>query len=232
MINPKEELREYLDQIIHRFLNTKSLFQELNCISSWSTLDRLETLNHGRYFFELSKYSMTRVYLVELAAILSKEEDRSLIDWLKKSREHAKSMFPTRYNPNYDKDGREPIKEKEYKIIIGQHLSELALHKDLIGRIKAWRDKLIAHLDKAYFHNPSAIYEKYPIKNTEINQLIEAVSKILQEHYSYLFKAHLRMEISSETNVDAVLNYVQAFQRIRKDKDLRKNGFRPAKYLQ
>jgi len=230
MINPKEKLREYLDQIIHRFLNTKSLFHELKRINSWSTPDRLETLNHGYYFFQLSTYSMTRIYLVELATILSEREERSLTDWLKKAREHAKSLCPTRYNPN--KSEREPIKAEEYKSIIDQNLRELNTHENVISRIKEWRNKLIAHLDKTYFDNPSAIYEDYPINNTEIDQLIETVSKILHEHHLYLFQADLRMEILSVENVDSILSYVQAFQRICKDEELVSSGFRPASYLE
>jgi hypothetical protein len=174
---------------------------------------------------------MTRIYLVELAAILSAREERSLIDWLKKAREHAKSLSPTRYNP-ICKDEREPIKAEEYQSIIDKNQSELNSHKILINRIKAWRDKLIAHIDKKYFNEPSAIYQDYQIYNTEIDQLIEAVSKIMHEHYLYLFKAGLRMEILSEMDVDSVLNYVRAFQRIRNDKALINSGFRPVVYLE
>jgi len=230
MNNPKEILRDYLDKIIHRFLNTKSIFHELKRINSWSTPERIETLNHGFHFFQLSTYSMTRIYMVELAAILSAREERSLIDWLKKAREHAKSISPTRYNPNC-MDEREPIKAEEYQSIIDKNQSELDNHKILINQIKAWRDKLIAHIDKKYFNEPSAIYQDYQISNTEIDQLIEAVSKILHEHYLYLFNADLRMEILSEMNVDSVLNYVRAFQRIRNDKELINSGFRPVEYL-
>lgn len=174
---------------------------------------------------------MTRIYLLELAVILSPREKRSLIDWLKKAREHAKSIHPTRYNRHYDKNELEPIKVEEYKTIIDKHLNELDSHKNVIDRIKALRDKSIAHLDKAYFDNPYAIYEDYPVKNDEIVQLIEAVSRILEEHYGYLFQAGAQMEIFSERNVDAILNYVRAFQRILKDRDLVKSGFRPVKYL-
>lgn len=230
MNNPKEELRNYLDQIVHRFLNTKSIFQELKKINSWSSPERIETLNHGFHFFQLATYSMTRIYLVELAAILSEKEERSLIDWLKKAREHAKAISPTRYNHNC-KDEREPIKTAEYQSIIDKNQRELDTHKILIKRIKAWRDKLIAHIDKKYFNEPLAIYQDYQICNTEIDQLIEAVSKILHEHYLYLFKADSRMEILSEMDVDSVLNYVRAFQRIRKDKELINSGFRPVVYL-
>lgn len=231
MNNPREELKDYLDQIIHRFLNTKSIFQELNKINSWSTPERIETMNHGLHFFQLAIYSMTRIYLVELAAILSEREERSLIDWLRKAWEHAKSIYPTRYNANC-KDEREPIKAVEYQSIIDKNQSELDAHEILINRIKAWRDKLIAHIDKKYFNEPSAIYQDHQIYITEIVQLIETVSKILHEHYLYLFKADLRMEILSEMDVNSVLEYVRAFQRIRNDKELINSGFRPVVYLE
>lgn len=231
MINPKERLREYLDQLIHRFLNTKSLFQELNRIYSWYVPGRVETINLSSYFFQLSTYSMTRIYLVELAIMLSEKENRSLLDWLKKAQEHAESIGPTRYNPNHATADREPIEAEEYKAIIDSHISKLEYHKNLIGRIKAWRDKSITHLDKTYFDDPSAIVRDYPIDNDEIVQLIEVVSKILKQHYSYLFQADLRMEILSEMNVGVILNYARAFQRVRKDNALIDRGFRPVEYM-
>jgi len=231
MNNPKEKLREYLKQIVHRFLNAKSLFCELKRINSWSTPEREDALNHGAYFFQLATYSMTRIYLVELAALLSEKEDRSLIDWLRKACVHARSICPTRYNPNR-KNERESIRENEYRKIIDENISDLDSFNNLINRIKSWRDKSIAHLDKTFFDTPSAIYEKYPITNSEIDELIECVTRILHEHYSYLFHADSRMEILSETNVDSILSYVQAFQKVRKDKKLISNGFRPANYLE
>ena len=232
MNNPREELREYLKQIVHRFLNTKSLFCELKRINAWSTTpEREDALNHGAYFFQLTTYSMTRIYLVELAAILSEKEERSLIDWLRKACVHARSICPSRYNPN-GKNEREVIKENEYREIIDQNISDLDSFDDLINRIKSWRDKFIAHFDKSFFDTPKAIYEKYPITNSEIDELIECVAQILHEHYSYLFHADSRMEILSETNVDSILRYVQAFQKVWKDKKLINNGFRPASYLE
>jgi hypothetical protein len=231
MNNPKEKLREYFEQIVHRFLNAKSLFSELKRIISWSVPEREDALNHGWYFFQLATYSMTRIYLVELAALLSDKEDRSLIDWLRKACVHARAICPTRYNPSGNNE-RESIKPDEYREIIDKNISELDSFNDLIIRIKAWRDKSIAHLDKTFFDTPSAIYERYPINNSEIDQLIECVAKILHEHYSYLFHADLRMEILSMENVDSILSYVQAFQRIRRDGKLISSGFRPANYLE
>jgi hypothetical protein len=231
MNNPEEQLREYLEQIVHRFLYTKSLFSELKRINAWSAPECEEALNHASYFFQITTYSMTRIYLVELAALLSDKEDRSLPDWLRMAYLHARSLCPTRYNPS-DNNERETIKPEKYKEIIDINIGELNSFNGLINRIKTWRDKSIAHLDKAFFDKPSAIYERYPINNSEIDQLIECISNILHEHYSYICHADLKMEIASAANVDSILSYVQAFQRIRKDKELIYSGFRPTDYLE
>ena len=53
MNNPKTQLREYLDRLIRRFLNTKSLYLELKRISGWRTPIRDEAYNLGVYFSNL-----------------------------------------------------------------------------------------------------------------------------------------------------------------------------------
>ncbi len=136
MKNPKTRLREYLDRLIRRFLNTKSLHLELKRISGWQIPGKIEVFNLGSYFFELAKYSLWRTILVEMAMILSPKEQVSLIDWLKKAREHAPSLAPTRYNPSYSGVKREPIKPKEYRALIDRHINRLDAQRDVIHRIK------------------------------------------------------------------------------------------------
>lgn len=231
MINPKERLREYLDQLIHRFLNIKSLYQELRRIHDWYVPTRVETINLGSYFFQLSLYSMSRIFLVELSMLLSKNEDRSLFDWLKKAREHAPSIEPTHYNPKYSMGEHESIKPREYQDIVDKHTTQLKSQKDVTKKIKARRDKVIAHLDKTFFDDPLAISIHYPIYTTEIDQLIEIISDVLRQHYKYLFQADMRMEILSAMNVDVILTYARAFKRVREDSALIKKGFKPIDYM-
>ena len=230
MKDAKTQLREYLDTLIHRFLNTKSLYQELKRIYGWKTPKRFEAYNLGTYFFELAEYSLLRIILVEMSMLLSKNEERSLIDWLKKAREHAASLGPTRYNPSSGGE-RQPIKEKEYRALIDRHKNRLDAQQNVIDRIKARRDKAIAHLDSAYFNNLKALDKHYPLTYSDIDRLMDVVSDILRKHHSCLFKADLRMEILSTRNVDLVLNYARAFQRARKDRALIKKGFKPVAYM-
>lgn len=231
MNNPKTRLREYLNRLIHRFLNTKSLYLELKRIHGWQTPGRAEALHLGAYFFELATYSLSRTILVEMAMLLSPTEQRSLIDWLKKAKEHARSLVPTRYNPTFAGGGREPIKPKEYCALIDRHINRLDTEKAVIDRIKLRRDKTIVHLDRAYFDNPKPLDEVYPLRD-DIDRIMDIVSNILHKHHSCLFEADLRMEILSTRSVDKVLIYARAFQRVRKDRILIKMGFKPTDYMQ
>lgn len=181
MKNTKIELRDYLQVLIHRFLNTKSVYQELKRIHGWKTPARIEAYNLGAYSFELAEYSLFRIVLVEIAALLSNREERSVIDWLKKAREHARSLEPTRYRPTDRGSARQAMNEKTYRALIEQHEDRLAARKDVIDRIKAWRDKAIAHLDRVYFDSPQALDEQYPLTYPDIDRITDEVSEILRK---------------------------------------------------
>jgi hypothetical protein len=231
MKNPKVQLRQYLKTLIHRFLNTRSVYQELKHIHGWRSPERFEAYNLGAHFFEITEYSLLRVVLIEVSMLLSENEERSIIDWLNKAREHARALGPTRYSPNSVGGERQPISEKQYRTLIDSHKERFDFQKQVIDRIKARRDKAIAHLDSTYFNIPQAIDDDYPLTYSDIDSLIDEMSEVLRKHYSCLFKADLRMEIVSTRNVNLVLNYARAFQWARKDRVLIKNGFNPITYL-
>jgi len=230
MEDPKTQLRDYLDTLIHRFLNTKSLRQELSTIHEWNRPGRRQALNLGAYFFQLASYSLSRMVLVELCRLLTERENRSLLDWLRKAKEHAGSIEPARYSPRGSGSEYELIDRSEYREIVDSHLEMLSSQSDVIGHIKARRDKSIAHFDKKYFGDQKAIYEDYPLGDEDLDQLMSDVSEILREHYLYLFKSNLLMEVTSARRVETILDYVRAFQRVRSDHDLLKKGFRPMEY--
>ena len=220
--------RTYLDKLIRHYLNIKSLDQQLKSISDWEDPDKIEVLNLGGYFFQFATYSLLRIVLVELSMFLSKKEDRSLLDWLNKAKEHAPSVNPTCYNATEHE--YEPIKPEKYRAIIDDQIAQLHSKKNVIGRIKSRRDKAIVHLDKDYFDNTKSINIVYPLSDQEIDNLLEVVSSILRKHYNCLFEEDMSMEVKSVHSVDTVLRYARAWMRARRDFNLIKNGFEPIKY--
>lgn len=231
MKDPKKQLTDYFERLVHRFLNTKSLHLELKRVMDWRrSRDRVEVLNISSYFFELATYSMSRTVLVELASLLSSREDKSLLDWLKKAIIHAKSLEPSRYNPGSSGPDRTVLSVTEYRGVLDGHIAQIDAHFDLISRIKGRRDKAIAHLDKKYFDDPESLGMDYPVRIEEVDLLIDQVSEILREHHVLLLQSDLRMEIVSSGHVDNVLRYARAHQRARTDRNLIDKGYRPVDY--
>lgn len=231
MQEPRKDLRAYLDRLIHRFLNAKSIAGQLKTIGEWGTPKGDGVLDLGAYFFQLASYSMSRTLFVELYLIVSEREDRSLRDWLRKAGEHASALGPTRSNRSISGNGREPVPVHEYREIVKEHLSLLDANSDLVDRLKSRRDKAIAHLDKSYFDGRKSIGADFPVSSAEIDDLISVISDILREHHSYVFESSLTMEISSARTVDQILRYARAWKRARSDKELIKEGFRPVDYI-
>ena len=230
MKNPYDKLRTYLDKLIHRYLNIKSLDQQLKSIYEWNTPARIEALILGAHFFRVVDYSLSRIIFLELSMFLSEKEDRSLRDWLNKAKEHAASMNPTRFNKTERE--YEPIKPEKYRHIIDCQIAQLQARQDVIDRIKERRDKAIVHLDKKYFNDSQALDTNYPLNADDIDDLMEVVSCILRKHYSCLFKGNMSMEVGSVQDIDTVLQYARAWMRVRRDFNLIEKGFKPVEYEQ
>ncbi|MFB0515650.1 MAG: hypothetical protein ACETWG_03490, partial [Candidatus Neomarinimicrobiota bacterium] len=206
MKDPGNQLRDYLDKLIRRFLYIKSLDRQLKIINEWETPNRVEALNIGSYFFRLVVYSFNRTILIELCKLVSDKEKKSMVDWLKKAKEHAASIRPTRHNPDYSEAEREPIKPEEYRTIIDNQEAQLDAQKIVIDRVKAQRDRALAHSDAAYFNNPQALYKRYPLSTKDIDGLMDTVSEILRQQDFFLRRGYfLEMEVKSAHNVDLIL---------------------------
>lgn len=229
MRDPENELRGYLEKLVHRYLNLVSLHRELRIINSWRSRPGVSAYELGAYFFALVGYSFWRTVLVELALLLSEKEDKSVLDWLKKAREHVARLRPSLYDAS--SNTQKPIKPSDYRAIIDGQLSEIQVLEDTIDRIQAHRDKSIAHLDRTYFNNPDKLYIDYALTYTDIGDLLALVERILRSHYECLLNADVDLEVASASTSDTLLRCAEAFLRARNDQDLIAKGFRPASYL-
>ena len=232
MKDPHDALRCYFEKLIYRYLNINSLRQQIHSISEWTTNaespDNIEAFNLGHYFFQLATYSVSRIVLVELSMFLSEKEERSLLDWLYKAKEHAGSMKPTRYNADLRR--QEPMKIEEYRSLIDDQIAQLHANKKVIDKIKAHRDKAIVHLDKKYFDSAESIDRIYPLGDKDIDVLMDTVSGVLRKHYRCLLGASVNLEVKGVWNVETVLTYARAWMRARRDSALIEKGFRPVDF--
>jgi hypothetical protein len=234
MQNPQKQIKEYLDKLIFRFLYIHSLHRQINQISEWMIPARIQAINVGAHFFNLTLYSFGRTVLLELFKLVSDNEDKSLIDFLTKAKENANSL-----QLSDDQDGNDADVTKlsldpdHYRSVVDSHLAQIQKHSDVIDTLKGRRDKEIAHTDKTYFNDPRKLLEHFPLRDIDITSLMDTISEVLRQQYSLLLQADMIMRISSLSDVEDVLNYVRAFSHVKKDKRLTHDYKIPVyKYLQ
>ena len=216
MQNPKSELRKYLNTLIYRLLYIKGLNYQLKLLKEWETPKRLIALEMGAYFFRLVLFSFNRTLLIELCMLLDDREKRGVIDWLGKAYRFAKSLEIKSHNSYTSK--HEIVEISVYRDFISKHQKLLASKKDLIKRIKSRRDKVLVHSDARFFNKPSDIYVKFPLSTKDIDDLIGILTDILKEHYNYLIGGDLDINVHATSNVDTILLYTRAFNRVWFDK--------------
>jgi len=228
MLNPKTEIREYLEKLVRQYIMITGMNNQLKIMREWESPNRIEALNEGAYFFRLVSFSFTRTLLIEIAKFISEKENKSLIDFLITAKKNSKCLFPKKNNP--DSKNRDPITEKEFVEIIDNQLEEIEKHCEIISNINSRRDKAFAHTDKQYFNNQSKFYAQFPIKLADIENLMNTISEILRTQHSYLLNSDIDLEVKSTGNVDRILINNRAFNRVSRDKNLIKLGIKPFEY--
>jgi hypothetical protein len=146
MTNPKVELQEYLNKLIHRFLFITQMNDELESMQTWLLRpDGINALEEGASFFNLVQRGFNQTILIELCKFIDDDEEKSLRDFLDKAKECAKPLEPTRLN--FDEMKREIITPSDYCNIIDKHVNELEEHSIVIANLKARHDKALVHTD-------------------------------------------------------------------------------------
>lgn len=217
MTNPKKEIREYLSNLIKQLLYINGLDEQLKIIKDWESENKYEALNIGGYFFRLVAYSFNRTILIELCKLFSDNEHKSIVDFLKKAREHTSSIEASKFNRTSQK--REILKPEVYHSYIDEQEKLITSKSKIIISLKTHRDKALAHSDSAYFSNPEKLYENFPLDTKEIDELMKVATEILRYQHVYLLESDLEIKVYSVRSIDTVLQYVRAYKRILDDKD-------------
>ena len=172
MTNPKVELRGYLRKLMHRFRFITQMDDELSIILTWlGRPDGINAIEEGASFFNLVQRSFNQNLLIELCKFIDDDEEKSLRDYLSKTKECAEPLELVGFN--IDEMRREVVSRNEFENIINEHIRDLENHNRVISNLKARRDKALAHTDTSFFNNPKRHYETYPLMVEDISHLLE-----------------------------------------------------------
>ena len=91
----------------------------------------------------------------------------------------------------------------------------LATHNETINAIKGRRDKLFAHRDKRYFHDPEHAYEDFPLTSDQVIALARCIISIIQEHEEGLQSGSFSFHVGEffHISVDNMVRNLEAGRR-------------------
>lgn len=227
-LNPYDEICIYLNKIIYKFLFITGLRNQLKIFKEWESPHKIDTLMEASYFLKLVKYSFMSQLLIELCKLLSSEEEKSLIKFLKFAKSQSNAIEPKEFIKLENK--RLQINSEEYDQLISLQLRDIKSHKTLIQNIIGRRNKILAHADKEYFYDDSRIENDFPIDMDGVDDLIKTIDNIIRAHHSCLFHSDVDLEVKSTGNLDRLLIYTRAFKRVWEDKKLINLGVKPYVY--
>ena len=226
-----EELHKYLNTLIRDFfLFILRLNEGLTTIQDWFLRkpEGVDALNIGASFFRVMQKSFKLTLWIELYKFI--EEKRSLRHFLAMAKKNATNLTPTRYST--EAEARIAIPIEEYKNITVQHLKRLNEHKGTISNLRVRRKKAWAHTDPSFFDNPDELYKNFPLYDTAIESLIQTIAEILRHQALFYGEGDLDLsKVYTTNNLDRLLKYVRAYDRIKKDEKVYEKGILAFKYL-
>lgn len=183
-----ELFSEYYERLISEVLHARDhlkLWQNLtDCTKNYLT-----ELNQAKYFFRFTIKSHLDNAILTLARILDKHEDSLSIWKFLNYVEQNRNIFSIqdfqqrmRENQFYDSlvESHTPITFED----IQRHRSELENQQLVIKKIKVWRDKRLAHIDRGF----NIKRMKISVQRDQLEKVIDIVARILNR-YSYAYNA-------------------------------------------
>lgn len=215
MQNPNIQLKEYLRSLTKIFIMSNTTLIQVNKLLKWYREKEPEAIDTGLLFYKFSLESFRRILTIETCKLLSKQEQKSLIDWLNQANIHASSLEPSCVEKSQDHNIKlRKLLPEEYRNIINSHSDSIAKHQTIIENLKALRDKGFAHSDTKYFDNDVKLERDYPVTWDDFNSLYNTIGVILREHYGLLFNSDIDMELYGRGDIDNILTQCRAFSRV------------------
>ena len=193
--------------------------------------DRISVISQAPVFFMLASSALIRVTALEVAKLFDPYAKASIpkllqvcSNYLPEEREHIKSELSMRFLCNssgVDTEYKEQMRQKRVEIGLltkadmqdevikwGERLKSFEDEHGSYSNLKALRDKFIAHSDKAYIRNIDKLLEEYPIKTSDIKQLLDFANEVSCRLRLYLTGTHVHPEIVGSGDLRRLLDKV------------------------
>jgi len=201
ILQAEEEFRRYHNRLWRELDEADMHFSVFKYISNASA-EYLQELNQAHGFWDLTMKAHILSTIMHLNNLFGKEAKEkhlhmsSFLDFVKEnldifSREAFERRLRTagKYDELAEKFNPQITAEKVDQDI--KRLSNLP-----ISGLKAWRGRILSHIDKNDIAQNVNITKKYPVKTKHISEIIEMLDKMLNEYTLSIVIRNLRLNAS------------------------------------
>jgi hypothetical protein len=170
--DPKVFLVRYQENLTERIWRLARALRMFELLETCDGSDR-GILNQFVEFFGPVGDSLRTHLALNLHSLLDEDSERSLVDYLKKTREHLRSLVAA------------DLGAKQINALRSEIDSQIARAQALqpiLRSLKFSRDKYYAHTDRKYFDKPEALAVDSPLPLSDVSELITFCKKTLNWH--------------------------------------------------
>lgn len=152
-------------------------------------------INQARFFFAGALWANFETSAMYIARLVDTHKDSTNIYHMLSYIEQTGSRSLPRANP------------ADVLLKISEHRAELGNLDSKTLALRQWRDKLLAHIDKAYIENPLKVYAEFPLSIDDLSVLFDELAKILNYWSGLLENSEWRNE-SLKEGVDEDIEFL------------------------
>jgi len=217
LTNTEKKFSKYRKKLIEELTNARAYLNlSQHLVKYWS--DNPDELSQAKHFFAFTTKAHLDCAILTLSRILIKSRDSLSIWKFLNFVESNRPVFFTdafyqrvKHKPNYIEywvKHHVPITSEEIQQL-KKRIEEL---EELIRRIKGWRDKVIAHLDRTFYLREKRVSQEYPLRTEELQKIIETTLEILNRVSIAYDGKEYNIRIGDEWDIRAVVASIQLYR--------------------
>lgn len=217
-LSEKERLfQKYYDRLIMEALHARAHLNLWERFEKYKATSYIDELNQARYFFNFTIKAHLDDVLVTLSRILDRHKEALSIWKFLSFAEKNREIFSTQaFNqrmikkPDYDKywaESHKPITLKE----IEEDRQKLGSLEQTVNNLTAWRNKVVAHIDRQFLLSDKIVSEEYPMQLQQLQEVVTTLFPILNRYSGAYNSSSYATSYPGEDDVQFVMDCIRFY---------------------
>ena len=215
-LSRKEKLfQKYYGKLIGETLHTRTHLKLWESLENYKA-SYLDELSQAPHFFTYTIKAHLDDTLLTLSRILDRHKKQLSIWKFLNFAEQNHEIFSTQAfrqrmkgNPYYESltESHTPVTPED----VDEDRQKLESIQNTVNNLTAWRNKVIAHIDRQFLLSGKIVAEEYPLQLQQLQEVIDTLLKVLNR-YSNAYNSSTYLEkIPGEDDVQFVMDCIRFY---------------------